>query len=411
MEFQPGWRNLNFEASLEQENESLKAKISKLQSNLRMSFEIEHHLQRNARTLEKKQALSDDLMRNGLSALQKVYTYQRAEIMKILEEELLLLSTAVNEIQDKLTQICINAEIMGNPVGKMQCCDSSCKDVHVTMDIGPETIPKGDVPTGYSTTFDDSKALAQTLQEKMEALMLFSQEQERYLLEKQKNQAIIEDLEKNLSQVKDEKVKVLMELAKLKEAYLLKCSSTANDGHGIVDTPKITSGHDQQGMLKTILNRTSLRQWIKKENNTGHESSGGNDQTVCRGCSVDLSRMKVENATLLESVATMERLTSLVHRLHRVLMKVYDDVKSGCSSESSYEALSSLITEANLMRTALGVVLPVSWSGDSSGGITSDSPKSSKSEKVDPLGSASMEMLELLILAADILRESFMLKK
>ena len=31
--------------------------------------------------------------------------------------------------------------------------------------------------------------------------MLFSQEQERYLLEKQKNQAIIEDLEKNLSQV------------------------------------------------------------------------------------------------------------------------------------------------------------------------------------------------------------------
>uniref|UniRef100_A0A453HTE4 Uncharacterized protein n=1 Tax=Aegilops tauschii subsp. strangulata TaxID=200361 RepID=A0A453HTE4_AEGTS len=188
-------------ASLEQENESLKAKISKLQSNLRMSFEIEQHLQRNVRTLEKKQALNDDLMRDGLSALQKVYTHQRAEIMKILEEESLLLSTAVNEIQDKLTQICINAEIIGNPVEKMQCCDSSCKDVHVTMDIGPETIPKGDVPTGYSTTFDDSKALAQTLQEKMEALMLFSQEQERYLLEKQKNQAIIEDLQKNLSQV------------------------------------------------------------------------------------------------------------------------------------------------------------------------------------------------------------------
>lgn len=411
MEFQLGWRNLNFEASLEQENESLKAKISKLQSNLRMSFEIEQHLQRNVRTLEKKQALSDDLMRNGLSALRKVYTHQRAEIMKILEEESLLLSTAVNEIQDKLTQICINAEIIGNPVGEMQCCDSSCKDVHVTMDIGPDTIPKGDVPTGYSTAFDDSKALAQTLQEKMEALMLFSQEQERYLLEKQKNQAIIEDLQKNLSQVKDEKVKVLMELAKLKEAYLLKCSSTANDGHGIVDTPKITSGHDQQGMLKTIFNRTSLRHWIKKENNTGHESSDGSDLTVCRGCSVDLSRLKVENATLLESVATMERLTSLVHRLHRVLMKVYDDVKSDCCLEGTYEALTSLITEANLMRTALGVVLPVSWSGDSSGGITSDSPKSSKSEKADPLGSASMEMVELLIFAVDILKESFMLKK
>ncbi|CAM0874190.1 unnamed protein product [Alopecurus aequalis] len=405
-------------ASLEEEIESLKAKIVNLQSNLRMGFEIEQHLQRNARTLEKKQALNDDRMRNGLLALKKVYTHQRVEIMQILEEESLQLSTAVNEIQDKLTQICINAENIDNPVGEMQCCDSSCKDVHVAMDISPDTSSKDDPPAGYSATSDDSKWLAQALQEKMEALMLFSQEQERYLLENQRNQATIEDLQKNLSQVKDEKVKALMELAKLKEAYLLKCKSTANDGHGTVDTPKTISGHDQQGMLKTILNRTSLRQWIKKENSTGHESSDGNDRAVFKECSVDLARIKVENATLLESIANMERLTSLVHRLHSVLMKVYDDVKSDSSLESTYEALNSLITEANLVKTALGVVLPVSWSGDSSGAITSDalhdssdSPKSSKSEKADPLSSASMEMVELLILAADIVKESFMLKR
>lgn len=406
-------------ASLEEENESLKAKIVKLQSNLRMGFEIEQHLQRNARALEKKQALNDDLMRNGLSALKNVYTNQRVEIMKILEEESLQLSTVVNQIQDKLTQIRIHAENIGNLVGEMQCCDSSCKDVHVTTDIGPDTSPKDDVPAGCSATFDDSKWLAQALQEKMEALMLFSQEQERYLLENQKNQAIIEDLQKNLSQVKDEKVKALMELAKLKEAYLLKCKSTAIDGHGTVDTPKITSAHDQQGMLKNILNRTSLRQWIKKENsNTGHGSTDGNDRTVSKECSLDLARIKVENATLLEGIATMERLTSLIHRLHNVLMKVYDDVKSDSCLESTYEALNSLITEANLMKTALGAVLPVSWSGDSSGAITSDnlhdssdSPKLSKSEKVDPLNSASMEMVELLILAADIVKESFMLKR
>jgi len=52
-----------------------------------------------------------------------------------------------------------------------------------------------------SISFDESKALAQALQEKMEALMLFSQEQERYLLEKQKDQIVIEDLQKKLSQV------------------------------------------------------------------------------------------------------------------------------------------------------------------------------------------------------------------
>jgi hypothetical protein len=129
-------------------------------------FEIEQHLQRNARALEKKQvcnlkyyivlsdgilmgvahfgmqALNDDLMRNGLSALKNVYTNQRVEIMKILEEESLQLSTVVNQIQDKLTQIRIHAENIGNPVGEMQCCDSSCKDVHVTTDIGPDTSPK-----------------------------------------------------------------------------------------------------------------------------------------------------------------------------------------------------------------------------------------------------------------------------
>ena len=85
--------------------------------------------------------------------------------------------------------------------------------------------------------------------------------------------------------------------------------------------------------------------------------------------------------------------------------------------ESTFEALNSLITEANLMKTALNVVLPVSWSGDSSDAITyealcdpSDSPKS-KSGKVDPLSSAGMEMVELLILAAEILKESFLVKK
>ena len=69
------------------------------------------------------------------------------------------------------------------------------------------------------------------------------------------------------------------------------------------------------------------------------------------------------------------------------------------------------------MKTALNVVLPVSWSGDSSDAITyealcdpSDSPKS-KSGKVDPLSFAGMEMVELLILAAEILKESFLVKK
>uniref|UniRef100_I1PCI7 Uncharacterized protein n=1 Tax=Oryza glaberrima TaxID=4538 RepID=I1PCI7_ORYGL len=404
-------------ASLEEEKDSLRAKIAKLQNNLRMGLEIEQHLQRNARVLEKRQALYDEFMRNGLSTLQKLHIQQRDDIMKILEEESSQLSTVVNEIQDKLSKIRINPEINENPVGEMQCCDSSCKDVHVTTDVSPGISPKGDIPSDCAT-FGESDVLAQALHEKMEALMLFSQEQERYLLEKQRNQIVIEELQKNLSQVKEEKVKILVELAKLKEEYLmLKGNSTPKDGHGAVDNMKIIPAHDRQGMFKTIMNRTSLRHWIKKENtNIGHECSDENVHTVRKHHSEDLARVKAENAALLESVATMEHLTSSVHRLHIVLMKAFEDVKSAHSLESTYEALNSLITEANLMKTALGVALPVSWLGDSSDAITSDalydpseSPKSSKSEKQDPLSSAGMEMVELLILAADILKDSFIL--
>ncbi|XP_035818679.1 centromere-associated protein E isoform X3 [Zea mays] len=390
-----GTSTLKYIASLEEEKESLKAKISKLQSNLRMGLEIEQHLQRNARILEKRQALYDGFLRNGLSELQKFYTCQKAEIMKILEEESLRLMKVVAEIQDKLTEICINTEVSDHPADEIQCCDSSCKDVHVTKDISPSTCRK------------------------MEALMLFSQEQERYLLEKQRDLIVIEELQKNLSQVKDEKVKVLMELTKLKEQYLLlKGSSAVKEGHDTGDSSKLIPGHDQQGMLKTMLKRTSLRHWMRKESNTiGHGSSDGNDHTVCKEHSVDVARLRVENAMLLEGVGTVEHLTSSVHRLHIVLLKAYDDIKSADPLESTFEALNSLITEANLMKTALNVVLPVSWSGDSSDAIKyeamcdpSDSPKS-KSGKVDPLSSAGMEMVELLILAAEILKESFLVKK
>ncbi|CAL4923347.1 unnamed protein product [Urochloa decumbens] len=414
-----GTSTLKYIASLEQEKESLKAKMAKLQSNLRMGLEIEQHLQRNARILEKRQALYDQFLRNGLSELQKLYKHQRAEIVKALEEESSQLSKVVEEIQDKLSEICINVEASERPANEMQCCDSSCKDVHVTTDVSPSTCtsPKSDSPPdSNSISFNESKVLAQALQEKMEALMLFSQEQERYLLEKQKDQIVIEDLQKNLSQVKDEKVKVLMELAKLKEEHLQLKGSAVREGHGTGDSSKVIPGHDQHGMLKTMLKRTSLRHWMRSTN-VGHGSSDGNDHTVCKEHSVDIARLRVENATLLEGVGTVERLTSSVHRLHIVLLKAYDDVKSASSLESTFEALNSLITEANLMKTALSVALPVSWSGDSSDAITyealcdpSDSPKS-KSEKVDPLSSAGMEMVELLIFAAEIFKESFLMKK
>jgi hypothetical protein len=83
------------------------------------------------------QALYDRFLRNGLSELKKFYKYQRAEIMRTLEQESSWLSEVVVEIQDKLSEICINTEATEHPLDEKQCCDSSCKDVHVTTDISP----------------------------------------------------------------------------------------------------------------------------------------------------------------------------------------------------------------------------------------------------------------------------------
>ncbi|GJN12697.1 hypothetical protein PR202_ga31002 [Eleusine coracana subsp. coracana] len=128
-----GASTLKYIASLVKEKDSLKAKIAKLQSNLRMGLEIEQHLQLHL------QALYDDFLRTGLSELQKFHEYQRTQIMKMLEEESSQLRAVIAEIQEKLSKNFISNEISENPVDMLQSCDSSCKDVHVTTDVGPNT--------------------------------------------------------------------------------------------------------------------------------------------------------------------------------------------------------------------------------------------------------------------------------
>lgn len=98
------------------------------------------------------QALYDRFLRNGLSELQRFFKYQKAEIMKILEEESSQLTKVAAEIQDKLTFICINTEVSEHPVDEMQCCDSSCKDVHVTTDISLSTCTSPKVCTRRKQT-------------------------------------------------------------------------------------------------------------------------------------------------------------------------------------------------------------------------------------------------------------------
>ncbi|KAJ3673151.1 hypothetical protein LUZ60_006525 [Juncus effusus] len=414
-------------ASLEDERDALKNAIDKLQSNLRMvmGLEIEHHFRRNVRSLEKRQKLYEDLISNKFRSLREFCANMRIEIMNILEEEESHIKANLNEFLDKLNRTQVKGESDILFIDEPQNDDMKYKDVHISSDISSRDVAQSsNILLGISDeNMDMSKALAQALQEKVSSLLLLSQQEERHLHERNMNAALlkkIEDIQKNLSQVTNEKVKALMELAKLKQENRLLQEHINQNPTPVSctlagETIKRTGTH-HEGKLKSILKRTYLNKWIgnvSDENNI-HESGKTKEY------SVDLARLKVENATLRESMANMERVISSIRRLHIILMKAQDDLKSNTSSiDSTYESLKSVITESNLIKTALGSVLPISWSGNSSDDAIIyeslceplDSADVARSEKSDPISTASMEMVELVLLAAETLTEMLADKK
>lgn len=77
---------------------------------------------------------------------------------------------------------------------------------------------------------------------------------------------------------------------------------------------------------------------------------------------------------------------------------------------SCIETLNNIIYEAKLVKTALGSSLPVSWSAETvilsvehSDKALTDVQENSSAEKVDCVSAAGVEMVELLILASQIL--------
>lgn len=77
------------------------------------------------------------------------------------------------------------------------------------------------------------------------------------------------------------------------------------------------------------------------------------------------------------------------------------------------DSLDEIITDAKLVKTALGSSLPLSWSADADDGSIGETIGSaldiyvdSCSEKIDSVSAAGFEMVELVILASQILKDS-----
>ncbi|KAB1224755.1 hypothetical protein CJ030_MR1G017662, partial [Morella rubra] len=318
-----------------------------------------------------------------------------------LEEELETVRKSMDNLQSKLR---MGLEIENHLKGKVR-----------ELEKNKSNIPGLPYAVAYGKC-DASETVAQALQEKQE---------ERHLLERNVNAALqrkVEELQRNLLQVTNEKVKALMDFAQLKQEYQLlqENGKESKGGKALAGLGGMKLFTQEQDMkLKNLLKRTYLRRWIGRLDGVGDDTEVyGNSEGKFfsrRSNSMDLARMKIEHATLKESMECMEHLTSSVHRLRLSLLKAKESISEGTETSIS-EGLDDIINEAKLVKTALGSSLPISWSAEADVGsideIIGNDPKDlygdSSSEKLDAVSAAGFEMVELLIVAAQILRDKTM---
>ncbi|KAF8013926.1 hypothetical protein BT93_I1706 [Corymbia citriodora subsp. variegata] len=406
--------------ALEEELQLVRSSVDDLQNKFRVGLEIENHLKKKVRELEKKKIVVEKMVRNVIVGLRQQYSLHRMHIKHILDEENFHMKATLNVIKERLCEF-NQRKLEGQPINFVKLDENGCPDVHPKNDAAFQAVfeesATGFPDIGVDRKIDASDALAQALQEKVSALLLLSQQEERHLLERNVNAALqkrSEELQRNLIQVTSEKVKALMELAQLRQEYQLlkeKMGSEMRQGRVLASTgEKKIAAHQQDGKLRNLIKRTYLRRWITAGDFGGaveaHPSSDGNISGRKSSDSMDIARMRIENATLKESLDSMERITSSIHRLRLALLQAKESV--GIS-----EALEDVISEAKLVKTALGSCLPVSWSAGMDEESSLDSVSSDSGDlfgdpaggKVDSVSAAGFEMVELLILAAQTVKD------
>lgn len=419
-------------SALEEELEMTRKSMDNLRNKLRVGLEIENHLKAKVHDFEMKNIFSTKMIKDGIAELHQYHYQHRVQVMNLLDDGKSYMKSIVDMIEKNIRQFEVSrVQHLRFPRGEGKPEEYECRDVHMATVVESDLLSKRSGP-GLPDIMAEAKgnasqALAQALQEKVAALLLLSQQEERHLLERNVNAALqrkMEELQRNLLQVTNEKVKALMELAQIKQEYQLlqeKSGQEIKQGKGLADiVGKKLVPYERDGKLTNLLKRTYLRRWIGTLDGSGNEAEvyHNNEGKLFsrRSNSMDFARMKIEHATLKESMESMEHLTSSIHRLRLSLMKAKESGTSEGTVTSISEALDDIICEAKLVKTALGSSLPVSWSAEADVDSIDESISNnlkdfygdSINEKIDAVSAAGFEMVELLILAAQILKDSSM---
>ncbi|TYG74594.1 hypothetical protein ES288_D04G194400v1 [Gossypium darwinii] len=419
-------------SSLEEELERVRSSVDDLRNKLRVGLEIENHLKKKVRGLERKKITSDRMILDRVTELRHYHSEHKVQIMNLLDMEKSHIKRFVELVEEKIRQFDArgqNVHCVLKPdeyehvdvhlstdaeaeLGDMLNLNIAETKAHAAEALAQALQEKRDVLDNIAESKGDaSEALAQALQEKVATLLLLSQQEERHLLEKNINAALqkkVDELQRNLLQVTNEKVKALLELAQFKRKYQLlqeKINNEVKQGNVLAEVAdRRIATYERDGKLKSLLKKTYLRRWV------GAPDTGGNEAEASPN-SMDFVRMRIENATLKESMESLDHLTSTLHRLRLSLLKVTESINSKDTDTNASE-LDEIITEAKLVKTALGSSVPISWSAEGDGESigesidteTGDMFEDSGGQKIDSVTAAGFEMLDLLILAAQVLK-------
>ncbi|KMZ71307.1 hypothetical protein ZOSMA_183G00410 [Zostera marina] len=403
---------------LESELQKMRNSMEHHHSKMKMGLEIEQYLKRKVQSLEKKLVELDSTLTKGLLGLHDFHRRVKVEILSCLEEQSIQIKSSLMEVNDKIRQY---DNTMEQKIGDIQIDKSNSID----SDESRKMISHERLSTVTVDTSDYPDVLALALKEKVSALLLLSQQEERHLLERNVNgilQRKIEDMQKNLFQVTNEKVQVLMELANLKRELELQqenCNCGWKRGNNVASNliKDIYSQRDGS-KLKDFWKKAYKKHWIG-ENFVGNEtavhvSSNERRASIKKNLPIDLARcsLKIENDSHDETILSMEHLNFSINKLRTSILKARNDVTPNCWVESEAKTLEDILLEAHNLKEVLICSLPLSWSAELCDSSKSENPdklsdvcEASQNEKLDPVSTAGFEMVELLILAAELQKE------
>ncbi|XWS39855.1 hypothetical protein CRYUN_Cryun18bG0090600 [Craigia yunnanensis] len=265
-------------SSLEEELERVRSSVDDLRNKLRVGLEIENHLKKKVRELERKKITSDKMILNKVTELRHYHSQHRIQIKNLLDMERSHIKSFVDVVEEKFRQFDPRWQYVQSD---LKPDEYECADIHLSTDAEAELVSKRnmlDLNIAESKG-DTSEALAQALHEKVAALLLLSQQEERCLLERNVNAALqkkVDELQRNLLQVTSEKVKALLELAQLKRKYQLlqeKISNEMKQGNVLAEVAdrRIVT-YERDGRLRNLLKKTYLRRWVGALDDRGNEA-------------------------------------------------------------------------------------------------------------------------------------------